>query len=364
MRLVELTEGRTKLIVPDFKAFKGPGSSKMPVFYNPNMEFNRDVSLIVNQAYIGNRRLETLDGLAGTGARGIRLANEIGGNFSIFMNDKNPLAYDLIQKNVALNKLEDIVTKQMDLNILLSEKHFDYIDIDPFGSPVKFIDAAFLSIRRDGMLAITATDTAPLCGTYAKTCLRRYGARTFRTSYGHEIGLRILLGYCAREAVKYDIGVHPEVVHYSDHYFRLYLTINKGAKRADKCLDNIGYIHHDIKTDRGEVLSFDNPMKGSMGPLWVGKLFNRSFLNKIEPKPHFRTIKRLEKSLHLWIEEADAPPTYYEINDLASSARVSPPKIASIIEKLKESGFFASRTHFSPTGLKTDAEPKEIKSIL
>lgn len=364
MRLVQLTEGKTKLIVPDFKNFKGPGSSKMPVFYNPNMEFNRDVSIIVNQAYVEDRRLELLDGLAGTGAKGVRLANEVNGNFSMFVNDKNPLAYDLIMKNVALNKLGDVVTKHTDLNILLSEKHFDYIDIDPFGSPVKFIDAAFRSIRDKGMLGVTATDTAPLCGTYPKACLRRYGAKSFRTSYCHETGLRILLGYCAREAVKYDIAIEPLVVHYSDHYFRIYITVKKGAKRADESLDNIGYIHHDFKKGARTMHTFKDPRPGSVGPLWIGKLYNKPFLERVELNKTLGTKKRLQKFLNLWIEEAEAPPSFYDVNEIASLIKASPPRVDWIIEKLRTNGFFTCRTHFSPTGFKTDATIEDVKSIL
>ena len=38
--------------------------------------------------------------------------------------------------------------------------YFDYIDIDPFGSPNPFLAAAIGRITRNGIVAVTATDTA------------------------------------------------------------------------------------------------------------------------------------------------------------------------------------------------------------
>ena len=45
--------------------------------------------------------------------------------------------------------------------------------VDPFGSPVPFIQSAIRGCRRKGILAITATDTAPLAGAHAPKCRRR-----------------------------------------------------------------------------------------------------------------------------------------------------------------------------------------------
>ena len=55
----------------------------------------------------------------------------------------------------------------------MSEEKFGFVDLDPFGTPAPFIDAA---IRSSGKyLGVTATDTAPLCGAHLKAGIRRYG---------------------------------------------------------------------------------------------------------------------------------------------------------------------------------------------
>ena len=42
----------------------------------------------------------------------------------------------------------------------------------------------------------------------------------------------------------------------------------------------------------------------------------------------------------------------------------SVPKLGKVLKKLKEEGFKASRTHFNPVGIKTDAGIKEIKRVI
>lgn len=85
-------------------------------------------------------------------------------------------------------------------------RYFDFLDLDPFGSPVEFLDTALRSVRRNGVLAVTATDTGVLCGAYRNACLRKYLAEPIRGPLCHEAGLRILIGTVVRYAAKYDLG--------------------------------------------------------------------------------------------------------------------------------------------------------------
>ena len=62
-----------------------------------------------------------------------------------------------------------------DAKKLMVEAPFQWIDLDPFGSPVSFLDSAVQSISRIGVLEVTATDTAALCGSAKTSAARRYG---------------------------------------------------------------------------------------------------------------------------------------------------------------------------------------------
>jgi len=355
MRFHQIVEGKTKIVVPKVLNTKGP-IKKSNVFYNPVMEFNRDVSIMVLNAL---NKKDILDGLAGTGIRGVRIANEVGGNVTV--NDVNKEAYKIIKRNIKLNNLYNAFAENKKLNTLLSENRFDYIDVDPFGSPACFIDSAMRAIKKDGVLGVTATDTATLCSVYPKTCLRRYSATPLKTGYAKEIGLRILIGFCIREGAKYDLGFKPLLGHSTDHYFRVYLQAEKGVEKADKCMENIGYVLHDFKTGERKIGKEMDKNYNIAGPLWIDKLFDKKFLNKLEIKNYFGTKKRITKILELWKNEADAPALYYEVNNIAKMIKSSPTSMKNILESLKQHN--TSRTHFSPTAFKTDADIEEVKSV-
>ncbi len=355
MKFHQIVEGKTKIFVPKVKNTKGPGK-KGGVFYNPVMEFNRDVSIMVLDAL---NKKNILDGLAGTGIRGVRIANESGGN--VIINDVNPASYTIIKRNIKLNNLDNAFAENKNLNTLLSKNRYDYIDIDPFGSPVLFIDSAMRSIKKNGVLGITATDTATLCGIYPKTCLRRYFAQPLKTKYAKEIGLRILIGFCVREGLKYDRGLKPLIGYSADHYFRIYLQTEKGVKNANSCMEKIGYVLHNFKTGERKISKETDKNYSIAGPLWTGKLFDKTFLNKLEVKEYFGTKKRIIKILGLWKDEANASALYYEVNNIAKMMKRDPVSMKNILKKLKN--YNTSRTHFSPTAFKTDLNIEGIKSI-
>ena len=368
VNLTQIREGSTYLLVPKVAALhsRGPGTKKMDVFFNPVMEFSRDISVLILREFVKGRKVTLLDGLAGTGARGVRLAKEVDGDFLVVLNDHNPMAVELVKKNIELNNLSNSRVEKQKMNTLTSREYFDYVDIDPFGSPVNFIDAAVQSLRRNGMLAVTATDSAPLCGTYKKTSLRRYGAMPVKTQYSHEIGARILAGHCVRTAAQYDIALTPVLSFFSDHYLRIHLRVARGARKADSARSNVGYVLHNRKSGERKVVDeIPNEMSEHelAGPLWTGNLHDKVFLNEINPDKNLGTKKKMEKFLDLWIAEADAPPLFYELNEIASLTRTSPIPLNTMIEKLKDEGFSATRTHFSPNGFKTDADIKDIKQL-
>ncbi len=357
-----ITEGETEILVFKNKLTrKGPGLKDKVPFYNPTMEINRDLSILVNQWIINNsnKPVNILDGLAASGIRGIRLANELKGDFNVTINDWDKDAHALIIKNLERCELKNIIASNRNLNTLLSEERFHYIDVDPFGSPVYFIDSAIRGIYNNGIIACTSTDTATLCGVYPMVCLRRYGVRSFHSPVMHEIGLRILLGFICREAAKYDKGIEPLVCYSTDHYFRVYVRVKNGINYTNKTVDNLKIIN-------SKELFFSSKQTTEIGPLWLGKIQNKKVIEEL------RTIlsgKQFSTKNILWIfldlleEEADASAFFYNTNDIASLLKTSPPKMKYVFEKLKERGYDAARTHFCPTGFKTNASREEIEII-
>ena len=354
-----ITEGGTDLIVPETHSLRGPGKRVGSVFYNRQMAFNRDISVMFTSA--AELKGKALDAMGATGARGVRMANESPGDYVLTINDRSEESADYISRNIELNSLQNCEATNMDLRCLLAERTFNYVDLDPFGSPVPFIHAAIQGTRRKGILAITATDTAPLSGAHRKKCERRYGARPLRGTLCHESGLRILLGHVVRELAKFDRGMEPMLCFYADHYFRAYLRLTEGAGEADRCLRRLGYMSFDEGTlERGLVPEGDH--RHVHGPMWGGPLFDKDLVDNMEVPATVQEGRRCEKYLGLWKEELDIP-YFYTLNEVASHLRMSPPRMDMALEKLREAGR-ASRTHITPEGFRTDVSLKDMLALL
>ena len=351
-------EGTTELLVPGSFNRQGPGSRTGDVFYNKQMEFSRDVSVMFGRAVFKEGQ-KILDGLAASGARGLRLANECGVKADFVLNDKNLGAAVLMKQNSEQNSLGHVRIECRDLRSLLADEQFDYIDIDPFGTPIDFIDPAVQSCRNNGTIAITATDTAPLYGTYPKTCLRRYGALSQRSPFAHETGLRILIGYVVRQAATHDRAAQPVLCYHADHYFRCYLRIQNGAAKADGLLKKIGFSSYDSKSLE-RVIGDDRPSEKSAGPLWTGALFSKELMKEMRATGDLGTASRCDKILQIWREEAGAPALFYSIDELARRTKRSPPKLLAFVKYLEKKGAVASRTHFDPKGIKTDMKRSRL----
>ena len=353
---VEICEGTTRLIIPSDHSRRGPGKRTGSVFFNDQMAFNRDISISFFRG-LDRDGMDVLDAMGGTGSRGTRIANEAGKGLEVFINDSNEEAHSYIERNISLNRLENAQACNQDLRCLLSRKVFHYVDVDPFGSPVPFLQSAIAGCRRKGIIAATATDTAPLAGTYPKKCMRRYGARPCRSRFGHEVGLRILIGHIAREAAKFDRGIRPVLCFYADHYFRVHLHLTEGGGRADESLRSLGYLEYDPETGRREIME-----SGRHGPMWTGALYDRDILERMESHDDLALPRRVKTFLDTCKQELD-DPLFYESDDIGHILGGSPPPLDTIIESLRECGN-ASKTHFSPTGFKTEIPYQDLLSIM
>ena len=357
-----ITEGITDVLVYKTKENKkGPGAKNKLPFYNPSMELNRDFSIILCQWLINNskKHVSILDGLAASGVRGLRFANEISGDFDVTINDWDKNAYDLIKKNVEKLKLKNVKAFNRNLNSLLSEKKFNYIDIDPFGSPAYFIDSTVESIYHEGVIACTATDTATLCGVYPMVCFRRYAALPYHSDVMKELGLRILLGFICKEVAKHDKGIKPILTYSTDHYFRIYVQVINSVKTANDSMNFYSIIKP------GEHIGYET-IKKYIGPIWTGKLHSKKILGELRTilfEKQLNTRNSLWKLIDILEEEADAPMFFYTADKLSSIFKRHQPKMKTIFQEFRKKGYEVARTHFDLKGFKTNAPVAEIEKM-
>ncbi len=354
---IEITEGPTRLFVPEVHSVHGPGKITGSVFFNEQMAFNRDISVMFLKTL--QKDMTVADAMTATGSRAVRIANEVPGT-TVTANDYSADTMEFINRNIELNNLDNCVASNKNMHVLFSESSFDYVDVDPFGSPAPFTQSAIRGCRRKGILAITATDTAPLAGANRIKCERRYQSRPLRGSMCHEMGLRVLMGSIARELAKFDRGMEPMLSFSADHYYRTYVRVTEGADAADASLAKLTYISFDRETL--ERHTSDKPGGDFVyGPFWGANLHDKETLAKMSTE-NIAMEKRCDKVLNIWRQEYDNTPFTYDISELSSHTKLSPPKLEVLIAALNESGI-ASKTHTSPTSFKTDLNLKEILSI-
>lgn len=346
-----VTEGKANLLVPSESLTR-----KSEAFYNPGMEHQRNVTIAALNIL---KPREILDPLAATGVRGIRILKEVSGVRKVVFNDANPMAVKIIERNLKLNKIKkskyEIYRK--DANLLFLEKRkFDFIDIDPFGSPVKYLRNVGYSIKNGSVLGVTATDSGALAGKFRKACFRRYGVFVGTTDFPKELGIRVLITSILQNLAVHDLTFEPLYSH-ANHYFR---TIGLVKHGPDRSLSKILFVSYCPKCHNkiiGVEKSCEN-CKGKMnllGPLWTGKIQDRGFCRKLLASFEFKN----KKEIVMCSEESDSP-FYYDMHEMARYLKTSPPKIEDVAKKLRKMNFCGSRTHLCRTGVKTNAGVKEI----
>jgi tRNA (guanine26-N2/guanine27-N2)-dimethyltransferase len=384
----EVEEGAAKLLVPTITRGEGEpldhARSRAAVFYNPLMRLNRDTAVLA-VSVLGERLgrpLDVCEPMCGVGVRGIRLALEAGAR-RVTMGDLNPSGVQISEENARRNGVSDRVTVRfMDANLMLNlhsspMNRLDYVDIDPFGSPSEFLDSTVRATRDGGIIALTATDMAPLCGVSPTACLRKYGGKPLRTMYTHEVALRLLIGAAVRAAAIHEMGVRPLFGYYADHYIRVYLSLEHGAKPADAALAEMGYIVHCPRCFHREAVkspylkaSRNCPACGGQmlvgGPMWLGDFADESFTGEMLG----RAVRRggwEPRLIHL-VEtirgEIGLTPTFFHLDEFSSRAGKSSLNMDDMMGRLSAAGFRVARTHFDPRGIRTTASAQDLANVI
>ncbi|MFX1475576.1 MAG: tRNA (guanine(10)-N(2))-dimethyltransferase [Promethearchaeota archaeon] len=382
--LEKYKEGQVTFLSPPIQKVPTTG---MQVFYNPQSELNRDITICVIQAFLNH--YEKTDArvctpLAGTGVRAIRIAKEVDRIKSVVAGDCNPIAAELIKRNSELNRVSEIIeVHHSDANLLLTRHHhrsrkFDIIDIDPFGSPRNFFAAAIGAIKSHGLLCLTATDIPVLVGIRPKACMKRYAANPARTEYGHELAIRLLLGSAVREAASQDIGLKPLLAFYADHYIRVFCYASKGDEAAWAAISQLGHLVHCDECGFRQLTNkfqhfqpscpkCDSKRTQIAGPLWANSLGSRVFIDgalKESLQKPLGTKRRLTRLLKRLLKELDGPPTYFDLHKLCDELEIPIPSFQSVMRTLRDKGHFCSRTHFSPHAIRTSASAQTLHQTL
>ncbi len=353
----------------------------MDVFYNPVMVSNRNISILLLNC-LPHTQMNIVDPLAGSGIRSLRFLKELDKDKinHLFINDKKENFKKTFKTHLILNKISATQQKLITIgneeaslfllnriNDTVKPEDFcgyaDYIELDPFGSPNPFLSAAVARIARQGIIAITATDTAALSGTYPKVTSRKYWAKSMKNYLMHEIGLRILIRKIQLIGVQFDKALIPLLSYHQEYYMRVYVRSEKGKEKCDEVLRQHQYFLYceHCLAFKTSLLNTEKCSCGKeydfAGPLWTGKLFDSQLVEKMERENGFEEEAKFVHTLAA--ESTHEMVGFYDIHEIAHKMKIIIPKMDEILQKTN-----GVRTHFSPSGIKTQMNLEGVKRVL
>ena len=355
-------EGRTFVHLRDHQTRtshmpRGPAAKTGEGFLNPAMAPARTRSVMLlsdameNDWLVSeNKTVRVLDALCATGVRPRRWRREVPcqERLRITANDLDSDALSWAKKSHETNPIGDNIlwipepsrfAKEQegivedgiqwvneDAKKIMVECPFQWIDLDPFGSPVNFLDAAIQSISRIGVLEVTATDTAALCGSAKTSAARRYGSVGITDSYMHDDATRILLGVIARIAAMHDKSMHPILSLFDGHHVRVSVLLKRSKEVASNWNDQIGY------RIRSQPYHFASQPTGEYsGPMWTGPLFDAEIAGRMT----------IEKAIQLCAGKEDDYPEDWDEVDIEHSRR----EIERSVRHISQSADLLSQEH-------------------
>ncbi|XP_019959612.2 tRNA (guanine(26)-N(2))-dimethyltransferase [Paralichthys olivaceus] len=347
------------------------------------------------------RGLRVLEGLAASGLRSVRFALEVPGLQSITANDFSTKAAGLIARNAQYNGVDHLLQASCrDASMLMYEmrgkkERYDVIDLDPYGSPAPFLDAAVQAVSEGGLLCITCTDMAVMAGNSGETCYSKYGSVSIKAKYCHEMALRIILHSLDQRAGVYQRYIQPLLSVSVDFYIRVFVrvftgqaTVKNSASKQALAYNCVGCGSFHLqrmgkRTMNGKHMKYsaaNGPPVGPEcehcgqrhqmgGPLWVEPIHDVAFvqrvLSAVSGNPsRFGTSKRIEGMLSMVTEELEDVPLYYTVDSLSSTIHCNTPPLLQFRSALLHAGHRVSLSHACKNAIKTNAPPAAIWDIM
>uniref|UniRef100_A0A7N8Y7L5 tRNA (guanine(26)-N(2))-dimethyltransferase n=1 Tax=Mastacembelus armatus TaxID=205130 RepID=A0A7N8Y7L5_9TELE len=317
--------------------------------------------------------LRVLEGLAASGLRSVRFALEVPGLQSVTANDFSTKAAALIARNAQYNGVSHLLRASCrDASMLMYEmrgkkERYDVIDLDPYGSPASFLDAAVQAVSDGGLLCITCTDMAVMAGNSGETCYSKYGSVSIKAKYCHEMALRIILHSLDQRAGVYQRYIRPLLSVSVDFYIRVFVRVFTGQATVK----NSASMKYSAATGPpvGPECEHCGQRHQMGGPIWAEPICDLAFVQKVlsavsgNPS-RFGTSKRIEGMLSMVTEELEDVPLYYTVDSLSSTIHCNTPPLLQFRSALLHAGYRVSLSHACKNAIKTDAPPAAIWDIM
>lgn len=330
------------------------------VFYNPKMVYDRNLSVAV-ASYVKPKTI--CDPLSASGVRGIRYRIESDVE-DVHINDADQAAYNSMLNNCQINDVDCTLSNE-DAGIVLRRNKFDYIDLDPFGSPTEFFDSTGHSIRDGGFICATVTDTAAVFGTYPRVSRRRYGRKSFRSDFNKELGLRIIVSSIIDSLGRYKKTFYPKLCYFREHYARVFGEVVEGATPVQDNFRDFGFISFCSSCGwRASELSKKCKHCGERteySEVYLGELNNTKFCSDVAEECKNRGFNDVGDMVEDLSQDIDIP-FHYDLHYLAKKIGTTVPSKSKFIEKLND--FEVKESVYSPTAVKTNAPYSKLIEVI
>lgn len=384
-RLPPAKDGRTEKQLE--RHGKGPADrAHRSAFHNPAMADCRTRSVLLmdymlDTEWFNKPQIHTLDALCATGSRINRLLTELPAEKAerllIVGADLDEEALEYAQLNCP-----NVEFRNEDSRQVLLSSGWQWVDIDPFGSPVPFLDSAMQSSARRAVMEITATDTAALTGSSASACLRRYGAKIRTDEMAHDSALRLLMATVARTAAQHDRCIMPLLSSWDSHHIRVSVKVHRSIQAANDLEEQLGWRVASPTPDELKVateaglhpqgdapnqpfclLPYNHPVrrddKRISGPLWTGPLFDSDTLAAMSVERAIELCgEKAETAVRHLTGEAELASTQsLIITDMLPkfSEIQGPPRITNLVSGLHSAGYRAAIAKWGAPAIRTDA---------
>jgi len=196
-----------------------------------------------------------------------------------------------------------------------------------------------------------------------------------RTDFYSELGLRILLGFIARNALRHERGIRVLFSHSTMHYLRAYVQVDGRGGVVDDTMRSISFIQYcpkclsrwyaGLKDMLCECRCGGKPH--TAGPVWNGAFADKELCGNLKDillEGKFNTKRDAVKLVESISLEQEVATPFYDLHKLCSRLGRPAPKTDYLRERLEESKLKFARTHFSDVGFRTDAGVEDINAII
>ncbi len=337
-------------------------------FYRPASRTTRDLGVLAAALYRQETgHLSALDAMAATGVRSLRYLAEAGAD-RVLCNDANPELAPLLAANLAGEiaagraRVSCLDANRLFFECYCRQDFFDLIDVDSFGSPLPYLTTVFWALRVGGLVYLTSTDGRTAAGREPTKCAIDYGAIARAHPSAHEQGLRLLVGSALQQAARQGFGLEPIFAYFSGQTYRVLVRLRAGVNLTLQNYGWLGYCHTcgNYQSILGKQLNrarcpHDGNSLAVSGPLWLGNLHNRAYLQKMGDLARRWQWLQQARLLEIMAAEADMPPYFLTLQAIGRLGKLDLPKRDWLLRALQEKGFRATPTHIEPQAIKTDA---------